>query len=257
MLFSWLRNRRRRKLLSGPFPVRWEAILRRNVGHYPLLLPQEQGRLRDITRVLIAEKQWEGTSGLFVTEEMKVTIAASAALLLLGIEHDYYRRVESIVVYRGQFRTPVREDDWEDDELSDTVAEGLAVYRGPVIFSWEDVIAEAPDPDCGFNVVVHEFAHQLDFLDNTINGTPPLNDPELEARWKYVMTVAFEDHRRALKRGGETFFTEHAGENETEFFADAVEAFYCNPHDLREEYPQVYQLLAAYFRLDPVKWFKV
>src|SRR6185312_8647380 len=104
MLFSWLRKRRRRKILAEPFPIRWEAFLRTNVAHYARLSPDEQSRLRDIARVLIAEKQWEGARGLFVTEEMKVTIAAQAALLILGLDHDYYSRVDSIVVYPGKFR---------------------------------------------------------------------------------------------------------------------------------------------------------
>jgi Mlc titration factor MtfA (ptsG expression regulator) len=255
MLFSWLRNRRRRKLLAEPFPVRWEAFLNKNVGHYPRLAPAEQATLRDATRVLVAEKEWEGCGGLFVTEEMKVTIAAQAALLLLGADHDYYARVDSVIVYPGSFRTPVAEDDWEDDCLSETVLSGQAVYRGPVILSWDEVLPEGRDPDLGYNVVIHEFAHQLDFLDNLVNGTPPLGDRDLEARWRYVMTVAFEDHRRAVDRDEETFFTEHAAESETEFFADATEAFYCRPADMTADYPEVYQLLAAYYRVDPVKWF--
>jgi hypothetical protein len=255
-MFSYFRNRRRRRLLAEPFPVRWEEFLRRNVGHFPLLSPPEQARLRDAARVLVAEKTWEGCNGLYVTEEMKVTIAASAALLLLGLDHDYYRRVDSIVVYPSTFRTPVFEDGWEDDGLSDTVLSGQAVYRGPVILSWEEVVGEARNPDDGFNVVVHEFAHQLDFLDNAINGTPPLGDRELESRWRYVMAVAFEDHRRAVRRGDEdTFFTEHAADDETEFFADASEAFYCRPADLKNLYPEIYGLLAAYYRVDPVTWF--
>src|SRR5688572_12193160 len=114
MIFSWLRNRRRRKLLAEPFPIRWEEFLRRNVAHYPRLSPPEQAKLRDVTRVLVAEKSWEGGRGLFVTEEMKVTIAAQAALLLLGADHDYYARVDSVVVYSGTFLTPVRDDAWED-----------------------------------------------------------------------------------------------------------------------------------------------
>jgi Mlc titration factor MtfA (ptsG expression regulator) len=255
MIFSWLRNRRRRKLLAEPFPVRWEAILHRNVWHYAHLSEPEQVKLRDVTRVLVAEKAWEGGGGLFVTEEMKVTTAASAALLLLGGDHDYYARVDSIVLYAGKFRTPVRDDTWEDDELSDMEADGQAVYRGPVILSWKDVIAEAPAPADGYNVVLHEFAHQLDYLDNAVNGTPPLDDRELEARWRYVMTVAFEDHRRAVRAGEETFFSEQAADSETEFFADATEAFYCRPHDMKADYPEVYQLLAAYYRVDPSKWF--
>lgn len=255
-MFTWLRNRRRRKLLAEPFPAWWVPILERNVGHYQRLSPAEQGRLRDTTRVLVGEKLWEGCNGLFVTEEMKVTIAAQAALLLLGLDHDYYRRVESIVVYPTPFRTPVREDDWEDDGLSDQVTDGQALYRGPVFLSWEEVIAEGPDPDCGFNVVVHEFAHQLDFLDNVILGTPSLSDRELEGRWRYVMTITFEDHRQAIRRGDdETFFSEQAADDPTEFFADASEAFFCRPADMQDLYPEVYRLLAAYYRVDPARWF--
>ena len=256
MIFSWLRNRRRRKLLAEPFPIRWEPFLRTNVWHYNHLADDEQARLRDITRILIAEKIWEGAAGLYVTEEMKVTIAAQAGLLLLGLDHDYYRRVESIVVHPTKFRSPQREDNWEDDELSEYEADGMAVYRGPVLLSWQDVLPEGRDPDEGFNVVIHEFAHQLDYLDNAINGTPPLGDRELEARWKYVMTIAFEDHRRAIQKGEtQTFFSEQAADDETEFFADASEAFYCRPHDMRHDYPEVYRLLAAYYRVDPARWF--
>ena len=255
MILAWLRNRRRRKLLAGPFPVRWEGVLTRNVGHYPRLTPPQRAALRDIVRVLVAEKTWEGCGGLFVTEEMKVTIAAGAGLLLLGAGHDYYARVESVVVYPGAFRTPVREDDWEDDGLGEEEIDGQAVYRGPVILSWADVIAEAPDPDAGYNVVLHEFAHQLDYLDNLVNGTPPLADPALEARWRAVMTAAFDDHRRAVAAGDETFFSEQAADSETEFFADATEAFYCRPLDLRGLHPGVYELLAAYYRVEPAAWF--
>lgn len=254
-MFSWFRNRRRRKLLAEPFPVRWEAILKRNVGHYALLSADEQAKLRDITRVLIAEKEWEGCGGLWVNEEMKVTIAAQAALLILNLDHDYYARVLSIVLYPDSFRTPVAEDGWEDDGLSDTILSGQAVYRGPVILSWSEVLAEGRDPGAGYNVVVHEFAHQLDFLDNGINGTPPLDDKVLAARWAPVMTAAFERHKQYLERGEETFFTEHAADDETEFFADAAEAFFCQPAALHDEEPEVFELLKGYFRLDPRMWF--
>lgn len=254
-MFTWLRNRRRRKLLEEPFPPWWDAILRRNVGHYPRLSPDERARLRDTLRVLVAEKDWEGVGGLHVTEEIKVTIAAQAALMLLGMEHDYFARVDSIVVYPGSFRTPNPEDGWEDDELSDRVADGQAVYRGPVILAWDSVLQDGREPEGGHNVVVHEFAHQLDFLDYETNGTPPLNDPELAKRWGPVMTAAFKQHRQLVERGEETFFEEQAAENETEFFADASEAFFCSPADFLAGYPEVYALLRDYYRVDPLKWF--
>ncbi len=255
MLFSWLRARRRRKLLAEPFPPRWVAFLERNVRHYTRLPSPEQVCLCNTTRVLVAEKRWLGRGGLFVTEEMRVTIAAQAALLLLGSDRDFYPRVREVVVFPTEFRTPVAGDDWEDDFLSDTASAGQAVDRGPVLLAWDTVLAEAREPDAGYNLVVHEFAHQLDFRDGITANTPDLGDRPLETRWRYVMTVAFEDHRRAVKSGADTFFTPHAADDEMEFFADATEAFYCRPADLKGLHAEMYDLLSAYYRVDPLAWF--
>ena len=95
MLFGWLERRRRRRLLAAPFPADWLAHLRQNVAVYEVLTDAEQARLRDDLRVLIAEKAWEGCGGLAMTDEVKVTVAAHAALLLLGIRHDYFARCET------------------------------------------------------------------------------------------------------------------------------------------------------------------
>jgi MtfA peptidase len=256
MLFSWLRTRRRRKLLAEPFPLRWQGFIDKNVGHYPLLSAAEQGRLRDIARVLLAEKRWQGRGGLFINEEMRVTIAAQAALPLLGADRGYYRRVRDVFVFPREFRTPVAEDDWEDDLLSEQPLAGQAWERGVVILAWDQVLSEGRDPRAGYNVVIHEFAHQLDYVDGLAAGVPDLGDRGLEGRWRYVMTVAFEDHRRAIRgRSRDTLFTPHAADNEAEFFADASEAFFCRSADLQELHPEMYQLLAAYYRVDPVRWF--
>lgn len=256
MFFSWLRARRRRKLLAGPFPAHWGALLDRSVGHYPRLAPSEQARLRDLTRVLVAEKRWLARGGLIVpSEEMIVSVAAQAALLLLGADRDFFRRVRDVVLFPTEFRTPVAGDDWEDDFLSDVPLAGQAVDRRAVLLAWDEVAREGPDPEAGYNVVIHEFAHQLDFADGASAGTPALGSAALESRWKYVMAVTYADHRRATREGRDTFFTPHAADDEAEFFADATEAFYCRPHDLKELHAEMYDLLAAYYRVDPCAWF--
>ena len=205
----------------------------------------------------MAEKQWLGRGGLFISEEMRVTVAAQAALLLLGDDRGYFKRVREIVVFPTSFRTPVAEDDWEDDLLSETDLAGQAVDRGPVLLAWDQVLPEGRHPEAGHNVVVHEFAHQLDFVDGAACGVPPLGDRELEARWRYVMQVAFEDHRRAIReKERELFFTRFAAESEAELFAEASEAFYCRPIDLKELNPEVYRLFVAYYRVDPAAWFR-
>jgi Mlc titration factor MtfA (ptsG expression regulator) len=213
--------------------------------------------LQDLTRVLVDEKKWEGTKGLTVTEEMKVTIAAQASLLLLGLtDRDYFVRVASVLIYPREFEVPDRDEFGDiDDTFPASVADGQSVKRGPVILSWEHALFEGRNPTCGHNVVIDEFAHQLDDLDGLANGTPPLADAALAQKWRYVMQTSFDEHRASQRRKEETFFTDHAGDNLTEFFADATEAFYCSPADLRDEYPEVYMLLAGYFQVDPVKWF--
>ncbi len=254
-MFHWLRDRRRRKFLDEPFPPWWEAILRRNVGHYSRLSPAEQAAMRDITRILVAEKNWVGCGGMQITEEVKITVAAQAAIPVLAADHEYYSRVDSVLVYPNEFRTPNPEDGFEDDELSDTIIAGQAWYRGPVIVAWNEVLSEGRDPECGQNVVIHEFVHQIDFLDYEANGAPPIRDKDLAMRWMKAMSAAYIFDKAALDRGDETFFTEHAGENETEFFADAAEAFFCSPVALKEEFSDVYAVFAEYFKLDPVRWF--
>jgi Mlc titration factor MtfA (ptsG expression regulator) len=243
-------------VLAEPFPLRWTAFLERNVGHYLHLSPAEQAKLRDCTQILIAEKEWLGRSGVYVSEEMKVTIAGQAALLQLGTDRGYFARVRDIVVFPTEFRTPVAGDDWEDDFLSDTALAGQAVDRRAVLLAWDAVLTEGRNPEAGYNVVIHEFAHHLDYLDGLAVGAPDLGDRALEARWKYVMAVAFADHRRALHENRpEMFFTPHAADSEAEFFADATEVFFCRPLALKSLHPEMYQLLAAYHRVDPTAWF--
>ncbi|CAN5558646.1 zinc-dependent peptidase [soil metagenome] len=253
---SWFRKRRRVKLLDEPFPSWWLPILDRNVGHYRLLSDAQKKQVRDITTILIAEKRWESSGGMVMSDEVKVTIAAQAALLLLGMEHDYYRRVHWIIVYPRHIVVP--DVDYfgdEDDTFPPHVVSGLADHSGDVSLSWEEVLHEARDPEGRFNVVLHEFAHQLDFVDGVVDGTPLISDPNLADRWGRVMQAAFDRHYQKMKKHQESFFTEHASDDESEFFSDASEAFFCAPHDLSEEEPEVFELLQAYYKIDTKKWF--
>src|SRR5437870_5437994 len=166
MFLSWLKRNRRLKILSEPFPEEWLQYLQKNVAHYAYLSDEEKAKLRADLRIFMALKRWEGCGGLQITDEMKVTIAAQACLLVLNLDpDDYYARVSSILVYSSGFVIPGRfhgtDVIYEDGEA----VSGQAVYRGPVILSWEDVLAEGRDPSEGKNLVFHEFAHQLDMLD--------------------------------------------------------------------------------------------
>jgi len=221
---------------------------------YGRMSDAEQARLRDVMRVLIAEKVWEGCGGLRVTEEIKVTIAAQAAMMLLGMAHDYFSGLLSILVYPSTFALP--RDECDDPHGSPKAADGQAVYRGPVIIAWDRALAEGRDPGAGHNVVVHEFAHHLDFLDGYVNGTPPLRDEALSRRWRDVMTAESTRLQRELRQERATFLGWQAAWNEAEFFAAASERFFTRPGRLRHYHPPLYDVLAEYYGLDPIRWFE-
>jgi MtfA peptidase len=238
------------ELLAEPFPQPWESWLWQTLCHYRLLNEAERKCLRDDARVLLAEKRWEGCDGLKVTELIKLTVAAQAALLLLGLEHDYFSRVRSVVMFPAAFELPSEsrgERGW--------MVSGQAVDYGTVYLSWETVLAEARDPAAGHNLVIHEFAHQLDFLDGYTNGTPPLRGREQTRRWHTVMQRTFHRLRRDLQKGLRTFLGSYAATNPTEFFSVASEKFFSLPAQLRGCHPELFAVLAEYYRVEPLRWF--
>jgi hypothetical protein len=252
MILSWLRQRRRRKLLASRFPPEWERFLHKNVAHYRYLSEAEQARLRDDLRIFAAEKTWEGCGGLTITDEIKVTIAAQACLLVLGMEHNYFDRVHTILVYPHGYRVPTEElaaNGQLTAPFSDRLGE--AHYRGPVILAWSEVLEDGRHPNHGKNLVFHEFAHQLDMLDGVVNGTPPLRDREAYRRWQQVMTAEYRRLIEASEHGRATLLDQYGTTNEGEFFAVATECFFDRPLPMKQRHPQLYDLLRDYYRQDP------
>jgi Mlc titration factor MtfA (ptsG expression regulator) len=252
MILSWLRRRRRRKLIAEPFPEGWVRYLQRNVVHYQHLTPAEKARLHDDLRIFRAEKHWEGCGGLRMTEEIEVTISAQVCLLVLGMEHNYFDRVKSILVYPHGYAAPAPEmaaPGVVHDAASARLGE--AHYRGPVILSWAEVLADGRHPGHGRNLVFHEFAHQLDMLDGVINGTPPLADADQRRRWREVMTAEYRQLVDASLHGRATLLDRYGATNEAEFFAVATECFFERPVPLAQRHPQLYDLLRDYYRQDP------
>ncbi len=234
-------------------PDAWHDVLQRNVRYYALLRPAEQSRLREDLRIFVAEKNWEGCGGLAMTDEIRVTIAALACVMLLGMEHDYFSQVLSILVYPDAFQVPQRRSIGGIEWDVHTGVLGEAWYRGPVILSWKEVLRDARHPHTGDNLVWHEFAHQLDMLDRGTDGTPPLRSGEQLRRWREVMTSELEQLRRAVDYGEETFLDPYGTTNEAEFFAVACETFFDLPRELRDKHPQLYALLVEYFGQDPAQ----
>ncbi len=253
MVLDWLlaplRHRRRRALLEEPFPAEWESVLQ-GLPFFRALDERGQQRVRDDLRVIIAEKEWEGCGGLELTDTIRVTIAAQASLLLLNIEHEYYATVARILVYPSAYRTAPSTDALGIVHEGQ-VNLGEAWRRGPVVLSWDAARGGALDPDDGHNLVLHEFAHKLDMLDGTADGTPPLAGREELAEWGATMTREFEALRRDAETGRVRVLDHYGATNPAEFFAVATECFFEKAEALRSEHPALYEQLRGYYQQDP------
>jgi Mlc titration factor MtfA (ptsG expression regulator) len=245
-MFGWLTERRRKHILENPFPVDGEAILRKNVAAYARLSEEEQQRLRDLAQVFIAEKNWEGCGGLEIGDEHRITIAAEAGLLLMGRDHDLYNRLVTILVYPSLMVLPVGAQHRRGPREPEVVISGEAVGGDVVILAWDEVLRGARNANDGKNVVIHEMAHIIDFLDGQADGTPPLRYSELRT-WAEVFSEAFLALRKAEKP---SVLDEYGATNEAEFFAVATEAFFERAKALKDELPELYELLAKFYNLD-------
>jgi Mlc titration factor MtfA (ptsG expression regulator) len=254
-MFHWIRDRHRAEIRKRPFPPQWEAFVRANLAHYRVLDKEEQSELKAMTQVFLEEKHWEGCGGLLLTDEIRVTIAAQACLLQLGLPHDYYRNVDSILVYPSTVVVPQRTPGVFERVDAPVEAQvpilGQAFARGPVILVWDAVLHDARHPEQGHNVVYHEFAHQLDMLDGAADGTPPIADRDRLAQWVEVCSREFLRLGNLAKKGDRTFLDAYGARNEAEFFAVATEEFFDRPHALKQHATDLYRVLSDYYRQDP------
>jgi Mlc titration factor MtfA (ptsG expression regulator) len=247
------RRRRRRKALEAPFPGAWRALLRERVAHWCYLDDSERTRLEGLIKAFVVDEEFEGARGLEVPEDVRVTIAAQACLLLLGLDGDYYRDVHSIIVYPS---TVVRRGPQASAVLPGAVTEepaflaGEARLHGPMVIVWDQALAQARHPERGHNVVYHEFAHKIDMADGSADGTPPMR--YLPARQRLaVLAREFATLREQAEAGRPSVLDAYGATNAAEFFAVATEAFFGLPVPLQAQHPDLYEVLAAFYRQDP------
>ncbi len=253
-MFSWLfPGNRRRKLLAEPIPGQWRQIVARNVGIFARLPAAEQQRLLAASRVIAAERHWVGCQGLEVTEEIKATVSAQAALLLLGVEGYYFDKLPAILIYPGTFVRPHSADQMIVDEEAGALGESW--QGGNIVLSWKSALAGGLDGHDGRNVVLHEFAHHLDSLDGEAGGHPPQPSQAAAERWERVIEAEYERLVQELDHGQKTLLDPYAAENEAEFFAVATETFFERPAELLAEHAELYAILKDFYQVDPAAWF--
>lgn len=251
-MFAFFRRRRRAGIKARPFPGAWRAILLERVPLYEELDSAEQSELEGHIQILIAEKTFEGCGGFEITDEVKVTIAAHAALLLVNRETDYYPRLDVILVYPSGYLVH-----GEQVQPDGTVVEGPSHRLGEswtsgvIVLSWDDVLQGAANVKDGQNVTVHEFAHQLDQEDGAGDGVPTLDDRSAYRAWGRALAPEFELLKKKVARGERTKIDAYGATNDAEFFAVITEAFFEQPYKLQRHHPEVYAELASFYKQDP------
>ena len=248
----WWTRRRHQQLRTLPFPRAWTRILQRRVPLVQRLPAPLRRRLLGLIQVFIADKPFIGCAGLRVDDEMRVTIAAQACLLLLGQDGDAcYPRLRQVLVYPQAFVVPRCQllPGGVVDEQPQALA-GESWAQGQVILAWSEVLAGAADPGDGRNVVLHEFAHQIDQDGGDADGRPWQRDKASRQRWAEVM----DEGLARLRDAPSDTLDAYGSTDPAEYFAVATEAFFERPQALLQAAPQLYEALSRLYRLDPRAW---
>lgn len=255
--WPWWLARRRARWRAHPFPPAWRRILRRHVPYLTRLPYPLQRRLHGHMLVFLAEKPFIGCAGMVVDDAVRVTIAAQACLLLLGREDDaaVFPQLRQVLVYPGAFlvdRTQNLGGGVVQDQRRQLAGESW--QQGQVLVSWEDVLRGAADPRDGHNVVLHEFAHQLDQETGAANGAPALRDTVSQHRWTAVFQQAYQSLQKAAAQGQATLLDVYGATDPAEFFAVATECFFERAQEMAQALPELFAALQGYYDVDPRAW---
>jgi Mlc titration factor MtfA (ptsG expression regulator) len=250
-MFDFFKSRRRAKLRSHPFPEAWRAILDADASYVSTLRSEDRAELEGHVQVFLAEKKFEGCGGLEITDEIRVTIAAEACLLLLHRETDYFRDLDVILVYPHPYVA----------QSISALGGGAAIAcdqprlgqsgSGVVVLAWDAVRRSATDAHDGHNVTLHEFAHQLDQEDGAADGAPALGQRARYTAWARVLGVEFKQLVDDVDKHRQNDIDAYAATSPAEFFAVVTEMFFEKPEGLQRRHPELYEQLALFYRQDP------
>jgi hypothetical protein len=250
--------RRRERLRAQPFPKQWREILERRVPYVRRLPDELRRQLEQHIQVFIAEKSFVGCAGFEITDEARVTIAAQACLLILNRRSEYFTGLREILVYPGTFVVervqPVMAGGTVLQSDAPQARSGESWSHGQVVLSWEDTLEGAAIDDDGRNVVIHEFAHQLDQQKGQANGAPWLGRRDRYPRWSRVLSAEFARLHQQAMIGEPSLFSRYGMTSPAEFFAVVSEVFFEQPRELAAMHPALYGELRTLYRVDPAGW---
>ncbi len=240
-----------------PFPKKWMSILERNVPYCAMLTSEDMAELKGHILVFLEEKTFEGFEGVEIDDEIQVTVAAQACLLLLHRETDYYPNLESILIYPAAYfaKTFTRSPGGALIESYETRL-GESWSSGQMVLSWDDTLKGAINVRDGHNLVLHEFAHQLDSEFSDGEGAPRLPAKSLYATWARVLGEEYDHLHKDLDRHRKTLIDPYGATNPAEFFAVITELFFEKPTALKKKHPELYEQLKGFYLQDPLARYR-
>ncbi len=255
-MFDWWRRSSRAEVLAETFPPQFREHILRRIPCAELLTEEELTKLEALVRIFNSEKSFEGAGGLELTEEMRVTIAARACLLVLWrveLDEPLYADLDSIIVYPSTYRAPHRHQEGYVVVEGEQARLGESWTRGVVVLAWDSVKSGVANTHDGHDVVLHEFAHQLDAADGEMDGTPELDGLERYAVWSKVASAEYQALCDAVEQHRQTSIDAYGATNAPEFFAVVVEQFFEKPLAMERRHGALYAELARFFRFDPAE----
>jgi MtfA peptidase len=228
---------------------------------------QDQAKLRALSALFLKNKEFYGTHGLVVNDDMATSIAAQACLPLLdwGKPSDalrFYDDFVGIVLYPAEAIAHRKVGDVNGIQHQKTeILLGEAMQGGPLMLSWPAVEQAGRGQFANASVVIHEFIHKIDMCNGAADGYPPLptgylgytNASEARAHWTQSWSQAFNAFKvivLSAQQGHQAmpWLDAYAATAPAEFFAVACEAYFVNPDHFSSEFPSLFPLLQAYFK---------
>lgn len=248
--------------MREPFPDAWHQILLVNVPYYKHLPKKERQKLQGLIHIFIDEKSFEGCGGLEIKDEIKITIAAQACILLLGQDDitSFYPDLRSILVYPHQYFARVKSQNPDGVIREGTENRwGESWSHGNIVLAWDQVKRGASDFRDGQNLVFHEFAHHLDYEYGATRQPDDSSSKDYDSSfvaWARILGKEYKSFLNALRRRQPTVFDSYGAKNLAEFFAVVTETFFEQPEKLKSAHPELYNELTRFYKQDPLSYLQ-
>ncbi len=250
---------RRKRLLNKSFSDDQLISLKKNVPYYQHLPAHLQKKLVGLTQIFLDEKRFEGCAGLEITDDIRVSIAAQASILLLGTEDlsYFYEDLRSVLVYPKTYVAKVKQrNNGIFVEEGFEQRHGEAWSHGYVILAWNEVQQGASDIRDGENLVFHEFAHQLDYEYGATDQIEQDYEESHFLSWARIIGSEYQQFLKSIEQNQQTLIDEYGATNPAEFFAVVTELFFEKPKELKSKHPKLYNQLKDFYQQDPAAYFK-